>query len=60
METRTEKYKDFRKSMKVDIDTCIDLIVFNFRKEYPSRNIIDLKKLCSKIIDEKDKKYANN
>lgn len=56
--TRTEKYKDLRKSMEVDIDTCIDLIVFNYRKEYPNRDIKDLKELCSKIIDEKDNEYA--
>ena len=60
METRTEKYKELRESMRTDVEECIELIVYHFKREYPNEDIQKLKDGISKIIDEKVKDYDNN
>lgn len=60
METRTEKYKELRESMRTDVEECIELIVYHFKREYPNEDIKKLKDGISKIIDEKVKDYDNN
>ena len=57
--TRTEKYKDQRESMTMNIEQCIELIVYHFKKQYPNEDIQKLKDGISKIIDEKVN-YDNN
>lgn len=58
--TRTEKYKDQRESMTMNIEQCIELIVYHFKQQYPNEDIQKLKDGISKIIDEKVKDYDNN
>ena len=57
--TRTEKYKDQRESMTMNIEQCIELIVYHFKQQYPNEDIQKLKDGISKIIDEKVN-YDNN
>ena len=58
--TRTEKWKLKREAMRTNVEDCVELIVYNFKKEYPNEDIKKLKDGISKIIDEKVKDYDNN